>query len=1089
MGGRIGYGTLSYLAVLAAAFPVLGPILGPAAAQAADLTISTATTAPVATSTGNGTGPGNITVDTAGSIVVGTPTAITIDSSNTATNNGSIASSIGANARTIFIDLGQTTARNITSGFTNNSVITAIGLDVTNADYVNSINNSVVYLSGLGTFTGSITNSSGGSLLAGGNKAAVIAIHGNMTGDLNNQGTINALGDGSYGILTTGTITGTVTTGGVIAAGGKDAVAAYFGGAINGVLNHTGAILAGSGPQVALAPNGIDLTTTDPIPAAGGLWVAGNVSGGVILAGNKATTAKEALDPTIVQNQTTADSSLSIVGPAPALRFGQGGPAAPANITIGANTANSDYSVVVQGNISASGAANGTSATGIQVAGLASGGQTYTTTLSGGFWNQGGTFDITAVDANATGIRIGNYGTVSRFQNDGDIIVTTGDSTANTITGFIGSKGGNAYGVVIDQFGSLPSFTNTGNLTASSSGPTGTSYGVWDQSGTVKTFVNTGTITAGVPAGSTGKSVAVDLSSGATGVNFTNTGTIFGDVYLGGGNSTLAVSNSTISGSVLFQNGATKTGNNTVTLDKGIIADKMYLGNGNHTVTLNNGSDITLGLSSGTGQTALTVNQSKVTLVGNEPLNASTVSFSSGSALKFDLSNVAPAGPVLNATGAVNFASGSTVTAAFTGILTSTQTYTLIRAGSLTSGSGVPLSQFATAPSSFLNSTQFTSSNTSLVLTVRPKTAAELELGPNSTTLYGLLATPVNKDKALATAISAQGSKETFARALRQLLPDTSGATQQVALNTQDMASGQIRRRLVGVAKNGNPTHASGDTASFWAQAIGDYSQQSAQGEQQGFDAWGLGIAFGTDMPVGDRTNIGISFVETWHSADLGVSRISPVQFYSTLGYVYGRSDIGNAYVQAMAGGGVNSYNQARHVTIDTTTRIANGYWKGNQYGGAIEAGYISRWDDYSITPYLRGSYLHMHENGYTETGGGDAVNLVVGEKNPEASTRGSVGFTFDRNFPIYFDSYVEAEFRADYTREFTKGAVALNASFASGSPTFVNVGNPREPNRFKIGFGIAGKDSYSSISLDYDIEAAKGYVSHIAGVTARFRF
>ncbi len=1086
MGGRMSYGKLSYLAVLAAAFPALGPATP---AVAADLTISTATTVPVATSTGNGAGPGNITLDTAGSIVVGTPTAITIDSSNSASSSGSIASSAAANARTIFIDLGQTTARNITSGFINNNVVTAIGLDATNADYANSINNSAVYLSGLGTFTGSITNTSGGTLLAGGNKAVVVAIRGAMTGDLVNLGTINALGDGSYGILSTGAITGNVNTGGVIAAGGKDAVGAYFGGAITGVLTHSGAVLAGSGPQVAYAPNGIDLITTNPINAAAGLWVAANVNGGVILSGNKATTAQEARDPTIVQNQTTPDSTLTIIGPAPALRFAPGGVAAPANIAIGANSANSNYSVVVQGNISASGSATGISALGIEVAGLTSGGQTYTTTLSGGFWNQGGTFDITAVDASATGMRIGNYGVVSRFQNDGDIIVTTGDSTANSITGFIGTKGGNAYGVVVEQQGRLDSFTNTGNLTASSAGPTGTSYGLLDLSGTVKTFVNTGAITAGVPSGSTGRSIAVDLSANTTGVSFTNSGTIFGDIYLGGGNSTVSISNSTISGSVLFQNGTSKTGNATVTLDKAIIADKMYLGNGNHTVTLNNGSDITLGLSSGTGQTALTVNQSKVTLVGTQPLNAGTVSFSSGSALKFDLPAVAPAGTVLRATGAVNFAAGSTVTAAFTGVLTSVQTYSLIQAGSLTSGSGVPLSQFATAPSSFLNSTQFTSTGNSLTLVVRPKTAAELALGPNATTVYGLIAGPINKDTALATAISAQGSKETFTRALRQLLPDTSGATQQVALNTQDMASGQIRRRLVGVAKNGNPTHASGDTSSFWAQAIGDYSQQSAQGEQQGFDAWGLGIAFGTDMPVGERTNIGISFVETWHSADLGVSRISPTQFYSTLGYAYARSDVGNAYVQAMAGGGVNSYNQARHVTIETTTRIANGYWKGYQYGGAVEAGYISRWDDYSITPYLRGSYLKMHENAYTETGGGAAVNLVVGEKNPEAATRGSIGFTFDRNFPIYFDSYVEAELRADYTREFTKGVTRLNASFASGSPTFVNVGNPREPNRFKIGFGIAGKDSYSSVSLDYDVEAAKGYVSHIAGVTARFRF
>ncbi len=1085
MGGRFGYGTLRYLAVLAAAFPVLPS--GPA--RAADLTISTATTTPVATSTGNGTGPGNVTVDTAGSIVVPTPTAATIDSSNNFLNSGSIASSIAANARTIFIDLGQTTARNITAGFANNSVITAVGLDPSVANYADSFNNSTVYLAGLGTYTGNIVNNAEGTLLAGGKNASVIAIRGNMVGDLINSGTLNALGDGSYGILTTGQITGNVTTGGVIAAGGNGAIGAYFAGAITGTLSHTGSLLAGSGPQVALAQNGIDLTTTDPIPAGGGLWVAANVGGGVVLAGNKSTSAQEALDPTIVTNQTTPDSSISIIGPAPALRFGQGGPGAIANITIGANSANSNYSVISQGNITSAGSTKGANALGIEVAGITSGGQNFTTTLSGGFWNQGGTISVSAIDGNATGLHVGNYGAVSQFLNAGDLLVSTGDSTANSITGFIGTKGGNAYGVVIDQFGSLPSFTNTGNITITSSGPTGTSYGILDQSGTITSFTNSGAITAGIPSGSTGKSVAVDLSANTTGVTFTNSGAIFGDVYLGGGNSTVSLSNSTISGGVLLQQGASKTGNSTVTLDKATIADKLYLGNGNNTLILNNSSEITQGVSTGTGQTALTVNQSKITLVGNEAFNASTATFSSGSSLKFDLSSVAPTGPVLNATGAVDFAAGSQVTAAFTGILTSTQTYTLIQAGSLTSGSGVPLSQFATAPSSFLNSTQFTSTANSLVLTVRPKTAAELDLGPNATTVYNLLATPVNKDTGLATAISAQGSKETFTAALRQLLPDTSGASQQVALNTQDMAAGEIRRRLVGVAKNGNPTHASGDVSSFWMQAIGDYSVQNSQGEQQGFDAWGLGIAFGTDMPLGDHTNVGISFVETWHSADLHVSKISPTQFYSTMGYAYGRTDLGQAYVQAIAGGGLNSYNQARHVGIDTTTRIANGAWKGYQYGGAVEAGYSARWDDYSITPFLRGTYLKMHEDGYTETGGGPAVNLVVGAKDPDASTRGSVGFNFDRNFPVYFDSYIEAEFRANYTREFSHSAVALNAAFASGGPTFVNVGTSREPNRFTAGFGIAGKDSYSSISLDYDMEVGKGYLAHIAGVTARFRF
>ena len=39
------------------------------------------------------------------------------------------------------------------------------------------------------------------------------------------------------------------------------------------------------------------------------------------------------------------------------------------------------------------------------------------------------------------------------------------------------------------------------------------------------------------------------------------------------------------------------------------------------------------------------------------------------------------------------------------------------------------------------------------------------------------------------------------------------------------------------------------------------------------------------------------------------------------------------------------------------------------------------------------------------------------------------------------------------------------------------------------VGFGLAHKDSYSSVSVDYDAEIAKGYLAHKAALTARFRF
>ena len=89
-------------------------------------------------------------------------------------------------------------------------------------------------------------------------------------------------------------------------------------------------------------------------------------------------------------------------------------------------------------------------------------------------------------------------------------------------------------------------------------------------------------------------------------------------------------------------------------------------------------------------------------------------------------------------------------------------------------------SQIATVPGSFLNATQIgaaPSDPNSLVLTVRPKTAAELHLGTNQTALFSVYGPILNADAAVATAVSAMSSESDLKKSLNQLLPDTSGAT------------------------------------------------------------------------------------------------------------------------------------------------------------------------------------------------------------------------------------------------------------------------------------------------------------------------
>jgi uncharacterized protein with beta-barrel porin domain len=525
-------------------------------------------------------------------------------------------------------------------------------------------------------------------------------------------------------------------------------------------------------------------------------------------------------------------------------------------------------------------------------------------------------------------------------------------------------------------------------------------------------------------------------------------------------------------------------------MNGGTVTGFVALGNGNHTVSLSNGAKV-----GGIGQASsatmqLSVDNSQLGIFSSSPLNVSTAAFTGTSVATFDVNSTAAQLPAVMQGGTVSFASGTKITAAFTGIIDGTQTITVIKASSLQLGAA--LDQIAVNPSSFINAATFSLSPTdpnTLILTARRKSATELGLGQNTTAFYNAFVPAVNQDVPVISAISALQNAADFTAGVRQLMPDSSGATLQAAINNQDMSTGAIRRRLIGVAKNGMPDHAAGDVASFWAQALGDYGDQKAKGEQAGFDIWGLGIAFGADAPVFDNTTIlGISFSETWHSINLKEAARSPIQFYDTQANFYGRYTNDTFYVQAVAGFGYNSYNQTRRVDFGGLNRATIGKWKGYEYGGSVETGYGLKLDAYQFSPYVRGSYMKSHENGYTESGGGTGIDLTLASKNADVA-RGTAGFTLDRNFPIYYDSYVEAEVRGSFTREFMNDPYAVTAQFVAAGPSFTTYSNKRSPNRANLGFGIAHKDSYSSVSVDYDAQYASGYLGHGISVTARFRF
>ncbi len=1068
-------------------------------AQAGDLTITDARTEPVDTATGDGDGPGTIVIDSTGSVSTSSVevlgfSAVTVNTDHAVTNNGAITNA-GGIASGIHVDLtaidpntSAESARDINSSVTNTGQI-GMGNPFTGVDSETPLFNAGIRVSGLGTYTGNIANEGIAAIGVDGNSSYGIAIQSDMVGNVTNSGLIQVGGENSFGIMTTGQITGNLVTGGSITAANHQGTGVYIGGGLNGTYTHAGLIGVGSGSQL-VSEDGFNLTRLPALLGRNGIWIASDVTGGVLLEGNGFTLAEEAesAEASIAQ---PPDSSINVIGRGPGLFITPGGPSNRVNnITIGPRADESGFSIVNRGNILVSGAQGGVSSTGIDIEGVVSKGTTYTATLQGGFWNDGGDIRVSTLDGTATAMRIGDHGVVTSFKNDGSISALTADSTSRLVDDFVGDLGGSGYGILVESLGTLNSFENTGTILVDVQGPNSSAYGLVDRSGTLTNFVNSGTINTTNREESTGERVAVDLRANTTGATFANSGTILGDVYLGSGTQALSITGGTISGNVIVQAGNTKSGNTSLTMDGGSVTGLVNIGNGSHTVSLSNGANLSGGLVQTGGSIDLSVNASKMKVLSTNPLTLNSGNIGAGSTITFDIAGGGPAGaPILDSTGQVTIDADARLTATVSSIIQDTQVFTAVRAGSLSIGA--PLDQLVTAPDSFMNNLDFSmnpNDPNSILLTVERKSAEQLGLGQNFTSIYNSFATALNSDKPVATALASLQTQEEFRSGMLQLLPDTSGATLQAAINNQDMGTGMIRRRLVAVAKSGLPNHAQGDVAGFWAQALGGYSEQDARGEQPGFSIWGLGIAIGADMPIFEKTHIGFSVLEAWQSASLNVSNNSPVEFYTTQLSAYARHQSERFYTQGIVTAAYNTYDTERKIDFGGLNRTAVGSWDGYQWGGSIETGAFFNWNLYQLSPYVRAAYVNVHEDGYTETLGGDGINLIVGDKDAD-SVRGSIGFTLDRDFPIYYDSYVEAEFRANYTRDILNDPFTLAANFVAGDTPFTVSSNKRNPNRINLGIGIAHKDSYSSVSVDYDTELASGYMSHTAAITARFRF
>ncbi len=1035
----------------------------PVASDAADLTITKTQSEQVKTSNASG-GPGNILIESSGAVSVDSGTAVIIDSSHKVENKGRVESK-GVDGRGIVI------TGNVTSGVTNSGTI-SLGTD--SDDKTTDGGNIGILLDTGANMTGNILNDENGTITVAGVKSAGIVTRGTLNGNITNDGKIVASGQGSLGMLLSGNITGIVT--------------------------NAGSISTGSGSTQSFDKNGD--TITNPETAGGdGLAVAGSVTGGILNDGDKLTKQEEN-DLTSGDVETVrglkkdaigTDATISVIGSENALHVGpDAGGASGGNITIGAITKES-YGIINRGELSAESTKDlGTSETvriGLGQASTSTG----TTTVEGGFFNDGGDITAKSTSGKATTMAIGGGAILPEFNNVGTMSAET--------------KTGNAVVLSIETGAELDKLVNSGLLQAQSTSVGGNAIAITDVSGLLKVIENTGTISAieTIGADVKGKAItsfgtAIDLSKSTEDVTVLNKGTIQGDVSLGEGDDTYTLDGGTQTGSVNF--GA---GENTFTINKA-----TYTGN----------------LTATNGVVDLNVVASTFSIAGEEGAQVRDATFDKDSTLIVPIFGSDAVAGTLTASGTVSFADGTALVTDFKTLAAEDITFTLVDADTLSFESDVKGLEISDNSAFFNVDVKVDEDDPGkLLVTVHRATAEELGLNANQTAVFNVTKTLLETDSELGAAIANLKTNEEVQDAFNQLMPDNSGATQQGIFKTQAAIFGAINKRMDGIYKmdqrykerverisGKDPKRAEKmgrrDKPTIWAEQLVLVAKQSPFDDQLGYGGYSYGIALGADYPLFGLDAVGISLAQTWSEYKEKTSFDKPTAVSTTQFNVYAGWENKGFFVDVSGGYGFSSYDGERNIVIGSVTRTSLSEWSGHHFGANVRAGYGVTFGRFTLQAAAAFSWLKLHENGYVEHGlpdskgdpretSGAASNLVVGEQDVSFA-RGNIGLTAGMKFEDG-TGIIEPNVRVGATHEFSYKGPTNSAYFGylkrgDTLPTrlsddFMTVGALASKTTYYAGVGVDLSAHFGSLSFDYDAEFGGGQLNHIVSGTVRVSF
>ncbi|HEY8698171.1 MAG TPA: autotransporter outer membrane beta-barrel domain-containing protein [Rhizomicrobium sp.] len=1084
---------------------------GPATAQ--DFSdITTEVDQQLLTSTAKDGAPSDILIESSGSVVVTVAgPAIEIDSPNSVTNKGKI---------------------------TNLDTDFAIGVELDATAAGNGPGDGIVALDNFGTIDLSGKGTGKTGILIG---IANEDTSGIFTGDimLEAASSVKVVGDGSIGMhfADATTFNGDVTIDGNLGAVPSDTKSTSAGqvvglrmdGDINGniLIGTSGNLVAsGFGAQGMMLFGDVNGSLTNEghigaigtaSPVSGGinpeansaLVVAGNITGGILNEGPAYNG-----DNTSLGSLTLTGNSFAVFM-SPIADGATGGLTTHIGLYDDTRGGLSGYSFINRGNIIATPVDPDNSASAVRFLGA---GDTVRMILDGGFFNSGEIFTSAVSDTKGTGSLLSNAFWVGQFASVPTLFNSATGRTGTIQASLSGALGGTAYAVHVDADGFLGSIVNEGSISAVATTTDTTiaqlaAYGISDEAGTITSITNSGTIAAIATALDNDAQIAraIDLHVSQQNIMIDNSGVIIGDVLLGNGADTILLHESpsgaaaSITGDIDFGGTAGGGDDSLMILDNTTVKGAISDGSGGRL-------DVDVGGGSVGGTLTLTNDSTDI----GERFIANNFLIEDGGNLGLTLSqtyNIAAnptAGGIVTTTGDATLDPQARLNLSFGSFLTSpgaNSQFILIDA--LNGALSVDLNQldnqvcanlpflFETNNNQCLAIQSGTGADQQLVMTLTPKSAAEMNLSGYALKMFPLANEALANDDELGAAVINAGlpvngipltdaaGDALYQKIYSAFAPNITGAARTLAISITDQATGPVGARQRALRMYAAQ---SGD-ATLWGQEFGNNLNQDPSANTGGYRDTGFGFTLGLDG--GNPSDGRYGGALTFYSGDVTEKSPRDTKTTSEFALLTGYTDWRGRgfFLDTQLTGGYGSLDGKRYLNLGGVSRVAEGKRNTLLAAGGLTTGVILTSGRTVFTPLISVDGLTMREDGYSEGGGGaknaggDGFDLKISPAYFH-SVRGFAGADLrqDINFGDFF---LQPEIRGGYRYDFAASPEKLTAEFLSTGDSFTLTGPDPDKGNAVLGGSLSATTDVWSVGVHYDyLRGQNGSVSQTGTVT-----